>query len=163
MPKYSYFNNKDKFIMSEFDENYKFKGFKPEQFYKESNKYMTLRGAQVSEDGENAVILLSAEHVFPTRYGYGVIVDANHVVWIKDWQVWGQTRNNHYVINFSKTFYQVKEYGGFSDSFSYGVEDSLLGTFDSVVKIANEQTELRSTQEGREKASDMGFSLNWEI
>ena len=42
MPKNSYFkevDNKDVFVMSDFDKNYKFKGFQEEQFKKISNKY----------------------------------------------------------------------------------------------------------------------------
>lgn len=37
----------------------------------------------------------------------------------------------------------------------------MLGDFDKVVKIANEQAELRSTVEGQERASEMGFGFNF--
>ena len=165
MPKYSYFkqvDNKDIFVMSDFDKNYKFKGFAEEQFRKISNKYTDFTGNQVSEDGNNAVILISDEHVFNTRYGYGVIVDASHVVWVKPWQVWGINRTNTaYAINFARDFYTVKEYGDFSGNFCNDLENSMLGDFDKVVKIANEQAELRSTSEGREKASEMGFGFDF--
>ena len=165
MPKNSYFkevDNKDVFVMSDFDKNYKFKGFQEEQFKKISNKYTEFIGKQVSEDQNNAVILISEEHVFATRYGYGVIVDSSHVVWVKSWQVWGINRTNTaYAINFSREFYNVKEYGDFSENFSDDLENSMLGDFDKVVKIANEQAELRSTVEGQERASKMGFGFNF--
>lgn len=37
----------------------------------------------------------------------------------------------------------------------------VMSDFDKVVKIANEQAELRSTVEGRERASEMGFGFNF--
>ena len=165
MPKNSYFkevDNKDVFVMSDFDKNYKFKGFQEEQFRKLSNKYTEFIGKQVSDDKENAVVLISAEHVFTTRYGYGVIVDSSHVVWVKSWQVWGiNLTNTAYAINFSREFYNVKEYGDFSENFSDDLENSMLGDFEKVVKIAIEQAELRSTLEGREIAYEMGYGFNF--
>ena len=165
MPKNSYFKktkNGEQFVMSDFDRDYKFKGFGEEQFRKLSNKYTEFIGKQVSDDKENAVVLISAEHVFTTRYGYGVIVDSSHVVWVKSWQVWGINRTNTaYAINFSREFYNVKEYGDFSDRFSDDLESSMFCDFDKVVKIANEQAELRSTLDGREKAYDIGYGFNF--
>ena len=60
----------------DFDRDYTFKGFASEQFRKYSNQYAYLVGSHVSEDGNNAVIKVSSNHVIPTRYGYAVIVDA---------------------------------------------------------------------------------------
>lgn len=163
MAKNSYFKksgNQDEFVMSDFDRDYKFKGFAPEQFRKNSNRFTEFRGSQVSTDGENVVVLVGADHVFPTKYGYGVIVDASHVVWVKSWQVWGLNRaKNAYAINFSKAFYSVKEYGDFSDNFSDNLEKSALSSFEKVVELANEQAELRSTLEGRERATELGYGF----
>ena len=39
----------------------------------------------------------------------------------------------------------------------------MFGDFDKVVKIANEQAELRSTLEGREKAYEMGYGFNFIV
>ncbi|MGC4441381.1 hypothetical protein ABXW85_21220, partial [Streptococcus suis] len=77
------------FVMSKFDAGYKYKGFGSEQIQRVSNKYNELKGNHVSKDGNNAVINISSEHVFRTQYGYGVIVDAEHTVFVKPWQVWG--------------------------------------------------------------------------
>ena len=80
----------------------------------------------------------------------------------KLWQVWGINRTNTaYAINFARDFYTVKEYGDFSGNFCNDLENSMLGDFDKVVKIANDQAELRSTSEGREKASEMGFGFDF--
>ena len=94
----------------DFDANYTFKGFATEQFSKYSNKYVELRGAHVSEDGNNAVVKISSNHVIPTKYGYAIIVDAKRVVFIKDWQVWGTSyKDGSYIISFNRQYYQAKE------------------------------------------------------
>ncbi len=58
--KYSGFNSKEEFVFSEFDENYKYKGFKAEQVKKLSNQYKELVGQHVSDDGNNAVLKIAA-------------------------------------------------------------------------------------------------------
>lgn len=137
--KHSGFNSKGQFVMSKFDANYKYKGFGSEQFRKETNKYRSFEGQHVSKDGKNAVINVSPSNVFPTKYGYGLIIDAEHTVFFKDWQVWGQNKTNKgMVINFNKDYYNVKKWGDHSDMFSNDSKDA-LDSFDKVVKLAKKQ------------------------
>ena len=110
--KYSGFNVKGQLVMSKFDANYTYKGFGSEQIKELSNKYNHFIGSHVSRDGNNAVLNIGSEHVFPTKFGYGVIVDRSHTVFVKPWQVWGRNRDNGgYVINFNKQYYNVKNGG----------------------------------------------------
>lgn len=162
--KYSGFNSKEEFVFSEFDENYKFKGFKAEQVKKLSNQYKELVGQHVSDDGNNAVLKIAAGHVFKTRYGYGVIVDATHVVFIKDWQVWGFSRDQQsYIINFNRDYYQVKEYGDFPDFEHYeDLKSSDLATFDQVMAIAKQQEEAYNNPEKANHLDGLGLSFNWK-
>ena len=144
--KISGFNTKGEFVMSKFDAGYKYKGFGSEQIQRVSNKYNELKGNHVSKDGNNAVVNISGEHVFRTQYGYGVIVDAEHTVFVKPWQVWGQNRANQgYVINFNKDYYNVKKYGDHSDKFSSDSK-SALTSFDKVAKLAKEQEKFYKKQ-----------------
>lgn len=50
-----------------------------------SNKYWTMH--RVSEDESKIVVKVADCHLFPTQYGYGLILDRNHVAWLKDWAV----------------------------------------------------------------------------
>ena len=137
--KYSGFNTKGQFVMSTFDANYRFKGFGSEQIQKNSNKYLELKGSHVSKDGNNAIVNISENHVFSTKYGHGVVVDASHTVFIKDWQILGRNRtNNGVVINFNRDYYKVKEWGDHSEKFSNDSKTA-LNSFDKVVKLANDQ------------------------
>lgn len=136
--KYSGFNTKDQFVMSKFDANYTFKGFGSEQIQTLSNKYNQLKGPHVSKDGDNAVVNISPSHVFPTKYGYGVIVDQSHTVFVKPWQVWGRNRDNGgYVVNFNRQYYNVKKWGN-HDGFSSDSKTA-LNDFNKVVKLAKQQ------------------------
>lgn len=137
--KYSGFNSKDEFVMSKFDAEYTYKGFGSRQIIKDSNKYSRLEGSHVSKDGNNAVLNIGSSHIFQTKYGYGVIVDAKHTVFVKPWQVWGTNRaNGGYVVNFNRQYYNVKKYGDHSANFAQGGKDALTN-FDKVVKMAKQQ------------------------
>ncbi len=155
-PKHSYFNKDDNFVMSDFDMNYKYKGFIEEQFKPTSRKFMKLTGHHVSPDENNAVIVVGDNNIFKTPYGYAIILNAEHVVFVKDWQVWGMTRNGDYIINLNREFYKVKEWGDFSENFGYE-KDNLLFTFEGVLTVAREQE--ASYNDGF--ANDNGYYFEW--
>lgn len=140
--KYSGFNTKDEFVMSEFDANYTFKGFEPSQFKKVSNKYVELVGKHVSDDNNQAIIKVADSQYFQTKYGFALIVDAKHVVFFKSWQLFGEDSHGNVFINFNRNYYTVKEFGDFSDNFGEGSD---IETFDGVVALAKEQEEYYNT------------------
>ncbi|MBS4751121.1 hypothetical protein KG091_08540 [Carnobacteriaceae bacterium zg-ZUI78] len=123
--------------MNEFEKNYTYKGFKEEQFRPISNKFIELHGSHVSEDNNNAVIKIAGSQLLETRYGYGFIIDAHHVVFIKHWQLWGKSRQEDaYLINLNREYFKIKEWGDFSDTFS---DNSDIKTFDDIVSLARAQ------------------------
>lgn len=135
--KNSGWNSKNKFVMSRFDADYTYKGFGSEQMLKATNTYTSFLGSHVSKDKNNAVVLVDSMQVMKTKYGYGVVVDDKHTVFVKDWQVWGRNaENKHVVINFNRQYYNVKEWGNYSESWR---KKSNLKTFDDVVKLARKQ------------------------
>ena len=149
----------------DFDANYTFKGFATEQFSKYSNQYVELRGAHVSEDGNNAVVKISSNHVIPTRYGYAIIVDAKRVVFIKHWQVWGTSfKDGSYIISFNRQFYQVKEWGDHSENFGEydDINDSSFGNFDNLAKLAKEQEEYYAGYDIDEDGYEWKRSFDWK-
>jgi len=70
-----------------------------------SNKYLTMN--RVSTDESKIVVKVSDSHIFQTKYGYGLILDRTHVVWLKDWQV----NINYYGIEvlLTREYFNVKE------------------------------------------------------
>lgn len=80
---------------------------------RESNKYWTMDRVNESED--RIVIRVADEHLLETRYGYALILDRNHVVFVKDWQVSINYFGNEVVL--SKDYFNIKEWGTFNDFF----------------------------------------------
>ena len=149
----------------DFDANYTFKGFSPEQFRKYSNQYAYMVGSHVSEDGNTAIIKISSNHVIPTKYGYAVIVDAKRVVFIKHWQVWGTSfKDGSYIISFNRQYYQVKEWGDHSEDFGEyeDINESSPGNFDNLVKLAKEQEEYYAGVDVDEDGFETRRSFDWK-
>lgn len=149
----------------DFDANYTFKGFAPEQFRKYSKQYAYLLGSHVSADGNNVVIKIAPSHVIPTRFGYAIIVDANRVVFIKEWQVWGTSfKDGSYIVSFNRQFYQVKEWGDHSENFGEydDINDSAFGNFDNLVKLAKEQEEYYAGYDIDEDGFETRRSFDWK-
>lgn len=149
----------------DFDKDYTFKGFAPEQFRKYSNQYAYMVGSHVSEDGNTAVIKIAANHVIPTKYGYAVIVDAKRVVFIKHWQVWGTSfKDGSYIISFNRQYYQVKEWGDHSEEFGEyeDINESSLGNFENLVKLAKEQEEYYAGVDVDEDGFETRRSFDWK-
>ena len=50
-----------------------------------SNQYWEID--RVNHLGNKIIVKVDDVHIFPTKYGYGLRLDDNYVVWLKDWQV----------------------------------------------------------------------------
>lgn len=115
--------------MSKDFNEYRFHGLNHRIF---SNKYFTM--ARVSEDESKIVVKVADEHLFKTRYGYGLILDASHVVWLKEWAVSTSCYGNEIVLD--RNFFNVKEWGDFSDNFDDEPENC---TWEHYLQVAKEQ------------------------
>ena len=123
--------------MKKFD-NFRFEGLEPREF---SNNYLTLK--RVSQDENKIVVNIAESHLLRTKYGYALILDNTHVVFIKDWQV-----NNGYYgfeVILDRNFWNVEEWGGFSEEFSECAENYDFNTW---VQTAKEQSAV--DEEGRQ-------------
>lgn len=99
-----------------------------------SAKYFTMK--RVSSDESKIVVKVADVHLKKTKYGYALILDRTHVVFLKDWQVDRNYFGNEVLLQ--KEYYDIKEWGNheeFEDS-----EDYL--SFDGWLKIAYEQDNL---------------------
>ena len=84
-------------------------------FEQASNKYCEIT-RRVNDDETKILVNVDASQVFPTRYGFGMVVGRNHVVWLKDWQViqvadWWLTEftKGCYQVLLNKDYYKVAE------------------------------------------------------
>lgn len=67
--------------MKKFDE-FRFSGLHARMY---SGKYATM--SRVSDDESKIVVKVAEGQVFETRYGYGLVLNAENVLWLKGWQV----------------------------------------------------------------------------
>lgn len=74
-----------------------------------SNEYVTMN--RVSD--EKIVVKVGDSHIIETRYGYALILDRTHVVFLKEWQVSRNYFGNEVLLQ--KSFFTVKEWGCFDD------------------------------------------------
>ncbi|MBF0747294.1 hypothetical protein IR073_06515 [Gemella sp. 19428wG2_WT2a] len=133
------------FKFDDFEQNYVYKGFDEKQFIEISNKYRGFVGSHVSKDNNNAVIKLDKSNVFKTSYGYAVKIDNEHTVFIKNWQIWGETPES-YTINFNRQYFKVKKWGDYSDMSEGGWR-----SFDDVIKTAKKQEKYYEKSYKRQK------------
>lgn len=90
-----------------------------------SKKYLEMN--RVSDNEEKIVVCVSDEHVVKTRFGFGLILDASHVVFLKEWQVCEDSWfSNGVEVVLDKNYFNVKEWGDFSDRFSKDVDGKQL-------------------------------------
>lgn len=85
-----------------------------------SNKYMTMK--RVSDDKNKIVVKVGDSHILKTKFGYALILNAEYVVFLKDWQVDQNYYGNEVLLN--KEFFIPKKWGDFSLEFGYE-EDNL--------------------------------------
>ena len=59
--------------------------FKELNYRNKSNKYLTMD--RVSADETKIVVKVGDSHIIETRFGFALILDEKHVVFLKNWQV----------------------------------------------------------------------------
>lgn len=96
-------------------------------------RYVTMN--RVNADETKIVVKVSPTQVFKTQYGYGVHLNATHVVFIKDWQCDMNVYGCEIMLN--KEYFKPKE-SRFCREFSDPKWDSLLD-WETWVKIAKVQ------------------------
>lgn len=95
--------------MSKADFNsFRFDGLNPK---KKSNKYLTMD--RVSADGSKCIVKVADEHLLRTKYGYALILDESHVLFLKSWQVSENWFGNEVLVE--REYFNVKEWGNFPD------------------------------------------------
>jgi len=99
-----------------------------------SNKYFTMK--RVSDNENKIVVKVDDVHLKRTKYGYALILDYNHVVFLKDWQVSENYFGNEVLLQ--KEYFSVKEWGT-HEQFSNNEE---YLSFENWLKIAHEQENL---------------------
>lgn len=97
-----------------------------------TDNYITMN--RVSDTGDKIVVKVAKGQIFETRYGYGLILDKNHVVWLKDFQVYTSSYGTEVILN--KNYFNVKQWGDFSDQFAKNEENY---KFETWVNAAKEQ------------------------
>lgn len=123
--------------------------FKDLDWHQISNNYISMK--RVSADESKIVVKVADSHILSTQFGYALILDNKHVVFLKSWQV----SINYYGIEvlLQKDFFNVKEWGQFDD---FGDEPQNL-SFNEWLKAAQAQQDLKDAE---------GYPLNivrWEI
>lgn len=113
--------------LSKFDQ-FRFEGLKVRD---RSNKYYELN--RVSGEGAKIIVKVDDSHLLKTRYGYALILDDRHVVFVKDWQVEQNFYGNEVLLN--KEYFNVKKWGQHED-FSPNSENHKWETW---VRIARKQ------------------------
>ena len=102
--------------MTSFNE-FRFDGLKCREV---SNKYFTM--SRVSEDENKIIVKVDDSHIVKTRYGYALILNAEYVLFLKEWQVDQNYYGNEVLLN--KEFFIPKKWGDFSLDFEFE-EDNL--------------------------------------
>lgn len=102
--------------MTSFNE-FRFDGLKCREV---SNKYFTM--SRVSEDENKIIVKVNDSHIVKTRYGYALILNAEYVLFLKEWQVDQNYYGNEVLLN--KEFFIPKKWGNFSLDFEFE-EDNL--------------------------------------
>lgn len=108
-----------------------------------SNKYLTCD--RVSADETKIVVKVADSHLVPTRYGWALILDYSHVIFLKDWAVNQNYFGNEVIL--TKQYFNVKEWGAheaFCDD-----EENL--SWDTWLEVAKAQDNFRD---------EAGYKLN---
>lgn len=125
-------------------QNYRFSGL---EWREASNKYYGIK--QYNKNADTAIIRVDDSHLIQTKYGYGFKTDADHVVWLKDWQV-NQNWHGNYVLANKKYWKETKSKYSDDNLMSYDKKNSnRLDTFEKVKSLAKEQSDARNGEEIR--------------
>ena len=109
--------------------NFRFEGF---NVVDKSNQYWTI--GRVNNTETKIIIKVDGSHLFTTKYGYGMKLDATHTLFLKEWQVSSNYFGNEVVLD--RNYFEVKTWGDWSNDFENN-EEAL--NFDFYVNIAKEQ------------------------
>ena len=124
---------------NKFQQDVQLKGFNQDDFQDYSNKRIKYVGSMVNDDESKILLVVSPAQLRETKYGYSLIIDAEHVVFIKSWQVLGTCyeRMNSYLIVLDRNYFSVKEFqfAGQADEFGEAEENS----FDDFKEVAKMQ------------------------
>ena len=110
--------------------NFRFNGFEVKQ---QSNKYLTMN--RISNDNSKVIIDVNPVHLFKTKFGYGLILNSNHVLFVKDWQV--NFNNYKTEVLIDSEYFVAKEFGNFEDF----ADNNDLMSFEGFLKVAELQKE----------------------
>lgn len=115
--------------MSKNFNKYRFEGL---NYTDASNKYYTME--RVNADETKIVVKVASSHLLKTKFGYALILDYDHVVFLKNWQV----DINYFgcEVLLTKEFFNVKNWGEFSD-FGEEKENLEWSTWLDVAKAQN--------------------------
>ena len=97
-----------------------------------STSYFTMN--RINDTSDKIVVNVGSSSLKETKYGYALILDRSHVVFLKPWQVSCNYYGNE-VLLFEK-YWNVKEWGTFEE-FS-DVDESAL-KFSHLLEVAQEQ------------------------
>lgn len=95
---------------------------------------------RVNAEKTKIVVKVAPDHLVKTKFGYALILDKTHVVFIKDWQV----NNNFYgtEVILTKEYFNVKEWG---DHNEFAISDEFL-SFEKWVEVAKAQDNLKNSE-----------------
>lgn len=110
---------------------FRFNGLYAHQY---SNNYMTM--LRVSNTKSKIVVKVAESNIRQTEYGYLLILDNTHVVFLKPWQVSENYYGTEVVLD--RNFFKPKEFGTWED---FGKDDKYL-SFDAWLKVAEAQSAL---------------------
>lgn len=116
--------------------------FKELNYRNKSNKYFTMD--RVSADETKIVVKVGDSHIIETRFGFALILDEKHVVFLKNWQV----DSNYYgtEVLLTKEYFTVKEWGDFSDEFGEEPENLNWETWLETAKLQDNYTDEEGTK-----------------
>ena len=112
-----------------------------------SNKYFTMN--RVSEDENKIVVKVGDSHILKTKYGYALILNAEYVVFLKDWQVDQNFYGNEVIL--TKEYFTPKKWGDFSDNFGYEEENL---DWNEWLETAKEQSGTVIDEDGEERLAN---------
>ena len=121
--------------------DYRFAGL---AWRKETNKYLTMH--RVNEDESKIVVKVARyPHIRPTQYGYALVLDDEHCVYLKSWQVDEKSMANEFdniEVVLDKKFFNVREAHYTND---IGINEENY-EWNSWVEIAKTQDTMRDDE-----------------
>lgn len=117
---------------------FRFKGF---QVSDRSNKYYRIN-SRINDAEDKVIVRYSTEQVFQTAYGFGLRLDHDKGIWLKDWQVskvWDETLSDFvYEIVLDKIFTKV---ANFEENDDIQGDYDFSNIWESMKAVAKEQAQ----------------------